>query len=317
MPHNDLTLAVCTRERPAELARLLDSVGRSKFRSIERPSVDVLVVDNTPGGSSLDAAELSRRCGWPVRVVEEGRTGVAFARNTVIAERDPCAKYLLCVDDDQVVTPSWLESHLKLAAESRAPILTGPVLVRIPDTAPAWARVIWQQIPRHPTGTDMPSFLGGNVCFRSSIFDECSERYDESQATATADDADLGRRLRMAGYDIEWNDRAIAWEVVPQARLRLRWFIERYLSFGGFEAMWTRRHRGRRALAAQLPSQARSFVRGVAVAFASLLPKQSPQQRAERQAEAIATAVAPIGWVGGVFGFRLQDYRRVTSESSP
>ena len=311
-----VTIAICTRERPIELARLLDSLGQSRFRTIDRPCADVLIVDNTPGGSRLDAADLERRCGWPVRIVEEPRTGVAYARNTVIANRNPCAEFLVCVDDDQVVTPSWLDSHLGRARETDAPILTGPVLVRIPTEAAPWARVLWQHIPRHPTGTPMPSFLGGNVCFRTRVFDECSERYDESQATATADDTDLGRRLRDAGYDIEWNDGAIAWEVVPLARLQLRWFAERYISFGGFESMWTRRHRGRRALARQLPTQAKGLAQGVLAAARVFTPGQPPERRAEHQAAAVAHTFTAIGWVGGIFGLRLQDYRRVTSESA-
>ncbi len=69
---------------------------------------------------------------------------------------------------------------------------------------------------------------------------------------------------------------------------------ERYVSFGGFEAMWTRRHRGLRALASQLPGQAWSLVRGLS---------------------AVATVFTPVGWAGGDFGLRLQDYRHVTSES--
>jgi glycosyltransferase involved in cell wall biosynthesis len=314
MPDNDLTLAVCTRERPAELRRLMDSIGRSQFRKLERPDVDVLIVDNTPGGSSLDAADLSARCGWPVRIVEEPRPGVAFARNTAIENRHAAAPLFLCVDDDQVVTPSWLEAHIDHAARSDAPVMTGPVLVRIPDAAPPWARALWQSGPRHPTGTSLPSFLGGNVCFRTELFDEVADRYDESQATATADDLDLGRRLRLAGHDIEWNDEAIAWEIVPEARLRLRWFVERFISFGGFEAMWTRKYRGRRALLAQAPGQLRGLCAGIAAGVASCLPNQSEAARARRQAKAIATTAMAAGWVGGVFGIRLQDYRRVTSE---
>ena len=310
-----LTLAICTRERPLELARLFDSLGRSRFREIDRPHADVLVVDNTPGGGGLDAADLERRCGWPVRVIEEPRAGVAYARNTAIRNRDPSADLLVCVDDDQIVTPSWLESHVRYTQSSEAPVVTGPVLVRIPDGAPRWTRVLWQQIPRHPTGTRLPSFLGGNVCFRRELLDTLIDPYDESQATATADDTDLGRRLSSAGHAIEWNDEAIAWELVPESRLRFRWFVARFMSFGGFEAMWTRRHRGRRALAAQLPKQLGGLGLGAGSAVASCWPFQSAGRRAMHQARAMAATFTALGWMGGVFGRRVQDYRKVTSES--
>ncbi len=310
-----LTLVVCTRERPVELGRLFDSLGRSRFRRSAVPTIDVVVVDNAPGGTAIDAGDLSRRCGWPTRVVAEPRTGVAYARNTAIANRSPDADFVVSVDDDQVATPSWLDELLAHATAVDADIVTGPVLVRIPDHAGPLARAMWQNIPRHDTGTMLPSFLGGNVCFRAGVFDSTDERYDETQALSTADDADFGRRLTDAGFTIEWTDSAICWELVPDARLCLRWFVERYLSFGGFEVRDARRAGGARGVVVgtmhQLASSARSAPHGVA----SLNPFAKPETRARHRAAALANTCLAAGWFAGLAGLRVRDYRTVTNEN--
>lgn len=301
-----VTIAVCTRERPAELGELLDSLGRSRFRKVPRPDVEVLVVENGPT-SGLDPDELARRCGWPVRVEHEPRPGVAYARNAAIAHRRPGDDWLVCVDDDQVVTPSWLDEHLAYAATTDADLVTGPVLVRLPEDTPEWARHLWRNVPRHETGSVQRSFLGGNVCFRGDLFDRTDLRYDETHATATADDADLGRRLTAAGHVTVWNDRAIAWERVHPARVRLRWMVERFLSFGGFEATFLRRHEGPAAVRRAIPRQVLELARGCWYAVTSL------GDRPERRAVAIATTAHAAGWLGGALGWRVADYRRVTS----
>jgi GT2 family glycosyltransferase len=304
-----VTLAVCTRERPAELRALLSSIGRSRFRRSPRPDVQVVVVENGPFRSGLDGDEESERCGWPVRIVHEPRPGVAFARNAAIAARRPDGDWFISVDDDQTVAPSWLDHHLAYAASSSAAVCTGPVLVKIPDGAPPWASALWRNIPRHETGTVVPSFLGGNVCFRSSLFDELETWYDERFATATADDTDLGRRLTAAGHRIEWNDRAVAWENVHPARLRLRWFVERYLSYGGFEAIHARSTGGWRALARDAPAETVRLARGIAAAVGGI------RGDADAQAAAIAHTAQAVGWFGGIAGWRVRDYRTVTSAS--
>jgi len=302
-----VTISVCTRERPLELERLIASIGRQRFCLIDRPDVDLVVVDNSPRGGRLDVKLLGELATWPVRIVTEPRIGVAHARNTAITNRAADAEFLVSVDDDQTVAPSWLDHLLAYAESTRAPVVTGPVLVKIPPTTPEWIAMLWRNVPRRPTGTSMPSFLGGNVCFRSGLFDEIGSWYDTTHATSTADDAELGRRLVALGYEIEWCDRAVAWEHIPLARVQTRWVAERYLSFGGFEAIQTRRSEGTTALIRETPRRLGDLVEGIALGAASL-------GNPGRRARAFSTTFATLGWLGGVAGWRISDYRRVTSE---
>src|SRR4051794_14487270 len=73
-----VTVAVCTRERPADLARCLAALVR-----LEYPALELLVVDNAP------RSEATRQLveGYPqVRYVREPRPGLSWARNRAIME---------------------------------------------------------------------------------------------------------------------------------------------------------------------------------------------------------------------------------------
>ncbi|HEY2898403.1 MAG TPA: glycosyltransferase, partial [Gemmatimonadaceae bacterium] len=73
-----VSVAVCTRNRPADLALCLDAIMRMSDRAAE-----VLVVDNAP---SSDATERLVRDRYPsVRYVLEPRPGLDWARNRAIA----------------------------------------------------------------------------------------------------------------------------------------------------------------------------------------------------------------------------------------
>lgn len=300
------TIGICTRERPDELRTLLRSIERSRFAGT-RPTVDIVVVENGPARAGFTTAELSELAGWPVRLVHEPRSGVAFARNTVIRNRNPAAPWLLMVDDDEVVTRGWLEAHLSYAPSCGADVITGPVLTAIPDHAPEWARIIWTNVPRHNTGTARPSFLGGNVCFRATLFDEMTVWFDERRALATADDTSLGRRLVDAGFSIVWNDAAIAWERVHDARLTHRWMWRRYRSFGGFESMYSIERNG---LGSTLRTGAWPTTKQLGAGLGHAALARDPQHHAA----ALAHLGQSVGWIAGLFGRRVDDYRDVTSQ---
>jgi glycosyltransferase involved in cell wall biosynthesis len=306
----EATIAICSRGRPDELRCLLRSIERSTFRHRDPPRIDVLVVVNGPEADGYDPAELAALISWPLRVVREPRPGVTIARNTAIRNRCPDARWLICVDDDETVTPSWLESHLLFASTMTADVATGPVLTIVPGGARPWIRALWVNVARHATGEAVPSFLGGNVLFRGSLFGELDGWYDETQALSTGDDADLGHRLVDAGFRIVWNDHAIAWERVHDDRLSVRWIVKRFLSYGGGRAIAARRAHGGvlaavRAERALLASTARKAMR-------SALRCRDPHHLGQ----ALALTCELAGFAGGTVGWRVRDYRDVTTRSA-
>lgn len=95
-----ISVVIATRERPADLARCLESVVRLRY-----PRFEVVVVDNAP---DTDATEriVRERFASRVTYVREPRPGLAFARNRGLAHA--YGQIIAFTDDDVIVDAEWL-----------------------------------------------------------------------------------------------------------------------------------------------------------------------------------------------------------------
>ncbi|NEK94477.1 glycosyltransferase [Modestobacter muralis] len=113
-----LTVAICTRDRPADLERCLAAVDGLTIGVAE-----VLVVDNAP---SDDRTEEVAQHHSRARYVQEPRRGVGWARNRALLEaRTPLIAF---IDDDVLVEPRWAETLLMaFNAHPDTSVITGMV----------------------------------------------------------------------------------------------------------------------------------------------------------------------------------------------
>ena len=114
---------VCTRDRPDDLKRCLESI----LLSTPRPS-QIIVVDNAPpnDGTARVAAE------YPVTYVVEPRKGLNWARTC--GARAATTDLLLYTDDDVAVDAGWVSAMCKPFADPQVAAVTGLVLAREMET---------------------------------------------------------------------------------------------------------------------------------------------------------------------------------------
>src|SRR5262245_13875794 len=108
-----VTVAVCTRDRPADLARCLDAIGKLNM------PVDVLVIDNAPSTDATERLVKQRNAtpgSAPVRYVREPRPGLDWARNRAVLEAK--GEIIAFTDDDVIVDPDWAASLARVFAEN-------------------------------------------------------------------------------------------------------------------------------------------------------------------------------------------------------
>lgn len=113
-----VTVAICTYQRPKELARALGSLLAQNPAAAE-----ILVVDNSADQS---AAKLVARDFPAVRTVAEPIPGLDFARNRALE----CATHpiVLFLDDDAVAGEGWVEASSRpLLADTMVGAVTGRV----------------------------------------------------------------------------------------------------------------------------------------------------------------------------------------------
>jgi glycosyltransferase involved in cell wall biosynthesis len=96
-----ITVAICTRNRPEALARVLASLCRQEY-----PAMRVLVVDNAPLDDSSQRVSAEYASRLDLSYVVEARPGLSRARNRAIEASD--SDIIAWVDDDAECDRWWL-----------------------------------------------------------------------------------------------------------------------------------------------------------------------------------------------------------------
>jgi SAM-dependent methyltransferase/GT2 family glycosyltransferase len=123
---------ICTRDRPAQLARCLDSLAPNMHAIGE-----VILVDNGTRPEETRAITAGRPS---LRVVAESRPGLSIARNTGL--RHATHAIVAFTDDDVVLHPDWAARLLAAFACPRTACVTGLVL---PLTLETEAQVVFER----------------------------------------------------------------------------------------------------------------------------------------------------------------------------
>jgi hypothetical protein len=215
-----VTVAVCTRDRPAELALCLGSLNH-----LDYPNLDILVVDNAP---SNDATERLVRTTYPdVRYICEPRPGLDWARNRAIAEAR--GEIIAFTDDDVVVDPGWVTALVSVFVEnSEVTAVTGLV---VPYELETEAQILferyggfgrgferkWHRLDRGSTerwkshGTGQLG-TGANMAYRRSLFDDIGyfdPALDVGTVTNGGGDLEMFSRVLVEGHALVYEPCAI------------------------------------------------------------------------------------------------------------
>lgn len=111
------SVVICTRDRPAELARCLASFAAQSMQPLE-----IIVVDNASVTDETRRATL----GAGATYIREDRPGLDYARNA--GARASKGEIIAYTDDDVVLHPKWLERLVGAFDDAQISAVTGLVL---------------------------------------------------------------------------------------------------------------------------------------------------------------------------------------------
>ena len=221
-----ITAAVCTRNRPGQLARALESL----LAQYPAPA-EVIVIDNAPGDPAAAVLIADRFPG--VRYLREPVPGLDFARNRAL--HAAVGDVVAFLDDDAVAGPGWCEAlRLVFEGEPEVAVCTGQVeplilespgqllfevnggfgrgnrRIRLPDDATrplhgwpapliAWAVSV---------GSGCSYAVRRAVALELGGFDEA---LDLGAPLAGGGDHDLLWRALESGWLVEYQPAALAW----------------------------------------------------------------------------------------------------------
>lgn len=240
-----ITIAICTKDRPENLARCLQSLQELAKQASQ---LEILVIDNAPSDDRTQ--QLVASLPW-VRYVREPKPGLDFARNQAL--QSATGEILAFLDDDVVVDRRWLKGLMTAWQENPdAAAFTGLVLPYELETAAqilfeqrggfrrGFQKIRYGQIlpgnPLHPCGAGIFG-AGCNMAFRREIllkiggFDEA---LDTGAPLPGGGDLDIFYRVIRAGYTLVYEPEYL---VFHQHRREYEKLYRQYWSWGlGFMA---------------------------------------------------------------------------------
>lgn len=217
--HMKVLIAVLTYKRESELERCLRAI-ESAARHVN-VQVDVIIGDNDPSSVSTEPY-----IAGAVRL-HVGLKTVAAGRQFLLAKgREQGYDYLAFVDDDEIVSPTWLEHMLTAAERYSCSAVAGPVSpLNISAT-----KLPLHERARHPTGTVVQSAGAGNLLL--NLRRVLHTDFDSQWKMHGGEDTDFTLRVSKNEGSIIWCDEGEVYEPVASYRLSRRWLIRRYFSNG-------------------------------------------------------------------------------------
>ena len=160
---------------------------------------------------------------------------MATARNRLVAIAASLGSdYLIFVDDDEWVEPSWLLSFVWLAAAGRADVLRGPVYPEYDEGTPPWIIAAkFFDPPEYPTGTPVRKRYGtGNTMIPLAWLCKFEGPFHPRFDLTGGEDLHFFERIHRLGACDVWCAEAIAHERVPLSRCKVGWIIKRAFRLG-------------------------------------------------------------------------------------
>lgn len=239
-PRPTVTVAICTRERPEDLARTLAGVMALKHRPAE-----VLVVDNAPATTRTREVVAAVP---GVRYIVEPARGLNHARNR--AMREATADVVAFTDDDAMPEPEWLDGLLANFGDPRVLCVTG---LTLPSELETPAQELFEEHCPFARGfrrrlfngrIDNPLAVsrvgaGANMAIRRSAIERVGSfdgRLDAGTSTRSGGDHEMFTRILLAGYRIVYEPRAVSWHRHRRTHEELVDVVRGYGT--GVYAMW-------------------------------------------------------------------------------
>lgn len=236
------TIAICTRNRTADLQRCLDAL-----QQLPDDGQQVLVIDNAPP----DDATKKLCARYPfVTYIVENKPGLDFARNRAL--REAAGDIIAFTDDDAVPDRGWLRAIMANFNDPAVLCVTG---MTMPLELETEAQEAFEQYSpfgkgfkrkEYSSNTHNPLSVGqvgagANMALRKSVLQltgPFDEALDAGTPTESGGDHEYFARILLAGYKIVYEPRALSWH-----RHRRTWDETRKAIRGygiGVYAFWTR-----------------------------------------------------------------------------
>ncbi|MGD0103000.1 MAG: glycosyltransferase family 2 protein [Rhodopila sp.] len=302
----DLTVCICTRDRPRYVRDCLDGLRR---QTVPRDRFTILLVDSAssaPAAAELD--DLASENG--ARLIRLDQPGISRARNTgAWAARTPFIAY---IDDDAIPASDWIESILTAIAQPgrRPALIGGRILPRWEAPLPVWwpasLRGVLSIIEHEGRGEyrttsvpkDLEPYAANMVVHVLSLlaaggFGGAVGRYGHS--LLSDEEVQLAWMLQDSGYSVRYDSRIVVHHQIQARRLEPEWLLSRLYWQGASTVLTRRMLQQPETVWRELP---RRLLVACVLAPTCLIPRHSTRLLSARWRAAYAAGFvrAALGW---------------------
>ncbi len=230
-----------TRGRTKMFSQLLKSF--SEMDLPENADIVFLFAENDDAITVDKVVEAFRvEVSQPVKLELETKLGIPFARNKVLdmALEEGC-DFLTFVDDDELVTETWLVEILKAAEKRSLDLVGGPVkLIPPQDRMKPKHKAVFSHLQYYMAkrtkrrfdhiamGTDdTQNIYTNNWCARLATVRKYGIRFDESMVHSGGSDTRFSLAMKAAGARNGLTLNAVVEEPAPRRRLKFSYHYRR------------------------------------------------------------------------------------------
>jgi len=258
----DITVIVCTFNRRESLSETLDTIETQRTTSLW----DVLIVDNnSTDGTVAMVRDRAKIFPVPLRIVREGRQGIAFSRNRGIESAE--GSIFLFTDDDVNCLPNWIEQHAIAFADRQVAGTSGRILPVLPRGTPSWYRELVatknggpsarydfgdvSQAITKDSALELP--FGANMAIRRSVAEEVGRfrtNLGWGNVTLLGEETEYMSRVRRLGHRLWYVPGAIVEHRIQDDRTSLAHYMSWHHGLGRYSIITqVRPYRGYRRVA--------------------------------------------------------------------
>lgn len=297
-----VVLAVCTFDRPALVAALVErAAGLAAAETPDRP-FRVVVVDDHPSGNAREACtDVATQRGLELTYLHVGSRNISVARTTALEAAMALGEFVVCVDDDCLPEPGWLGALVAMAEDRAADIVLGHHEFYAPEGAPRWlaSEPFLVDHGLYPDGSVPLSGNMANMLMRSAWLRASGVRFRQHMGVSGGEDMVFFDDARASGASIRFAAASLVREAYSGSRSTLRYQLWRQTWLGNNEAHINRTVRAYPTSRLVLRG-GRRVVRGLLHPLARLVRGRSSQWR-----WALATVGSGLGLLAGVAGIKV------------
>lgn len=228
---NKIVICIPTYKRPEMLKKLVMSILECSFNKSLIREVNIIIVDNDAGRTAESAVKLLKEkynSVVSISYINYSVKGLSNVRNELLRnglQMNP--DFLIFVDDDEFVTPEWLDELVHTITANHGDIAMGPVNSLVSRNIPKYISC-WLDRQHYLNNTKLDFIRTGNIIIRVKSLLEFNVWFDPRFNTSGGEDSFFGIQMIKKGASIYWASKAVACESVPDERANIKWLFKRY-----------------------------------------------------------------------------------------